>query len=328
MTQHARIGNYTAHPSFRDFLVSTRSKVCALFLCYQKTGDIDFVGPSDKPDMVSYLPGNRVAKVVSGGIDPFSDEAGRARMSVGRLVGRMFSQDALADFSVGPKDIESFVNSYKSFFDTTGVRLDVVDGESIRHWYLEDNYLQSQATPLAGTLWKSCMRYESRQRLLDLYVANPDKVKMLVMLQDVQGAAMLRGRALLWQDAATSSSTVRVMDRIYTVHDSDVFKFKSWALENGYICKSEQNSKSWELFDVDGNILLLGVSVTLPFHTPALYPYMDTFQFYDRQSGVFHNNPASPHDYQLNNPEGYLRRPGFDEEEVDMLGEEPTDEDW
>lgn len=323
----AHITNYTVESSFADFLLFARSKsnVAHMFMVLEKKVSMDFMAPSDKSDMVSYLPGNKVTKVLGAGIDPFSDEAGRSRISVGRLFSKLFGADAMPEFGISPSDIEQFVNLYKSFFDVSDLRMEVVEGEDLRRWYHEDNYL----APAIGTLWKSCMRYGKKQDFLDMYVINPDKVKMLVMLQGPGQSARLRGRALLWQDARTpSGTTIRFMDRIYSVYDSDVFQFKKWAADNGYITKAYQNSKSIDLFEVGDDLLHLGISVSLSVHELEYYPYMDTLRFYDRETGTVRNVEQTGDEFVLSSADGHLpERDGESDEEDDDMYIELMDDD-
>jgi hypothetical protein len=314
-----RITNYTVDTAFLDFLVSAKHKsnFAHLFMLLEKKASMDFIAPSDKSDMVSYLPGNKIEKVLNAGIDPFSDEAGRSRIGVGRLFSKLFGADAIREFGIGPGDLEQFVNIYKSFFDMSDLIMQVVEGEDIRKWYLDDNYLG----PGVGSLWKSCMRYKTKQPFLDMYTRNPDKVKMLVLLSGSGPDTRLRARALLWQDAITPSGTViRFMDRIYSVYDSDVFQFKRWAAENGYITKAYQNSKTMDLFEVGEDFIQLGLSVSLPVHNLQYYPYMDTLRFYDIETGIIRNIEQTGQEIVLNSADGHLPD-GTDHEE------EENDED-
>ena len=49
---------------------------------------------------------------------------------------------------------------------------EIVEGEDIRYWYLDEHYYRCD-----GTLGNSCMRYEQAQPYFDIYV---DKAKMLI----------------------------------------------------------------------------------------------------------------------------------------------------
>ena len=33
-----------------------------------------------------------------------------------------------------------------------------------------------------GTLWKSCLRYDERSNHLDIFINNPDKIKLLILV--------------------------------------------------------------------------------------------------------------------------------------------------
>lgn len=315
---------------FKDFLIANQNKCCRMILCLDTNGKYNYIAPSDKEDMITYLPNNKQDKALSSGIDPFSQEAGRSRMKVGRLITKIFSEEMIKEFNITNSDVEEFVNSYKSFFSLDNIEIKVIEGEEIKKWYLDHNYLQPNGS-LVGPLWKSCMRHRLKQPLLDIYCKNPDKVKLLVMLQkDVDGQDKLRARALLWQDTRLSSSStpIKVMDRIYTIFDSDIFIFKDWARNNGYISKYYQNSKSFPLFDVDGSETVLLLSTKLEKHVFELYPYLDTFQFYNVSEGEFLNYP-SRYDYQLNHSDGFLHNDDEEESEPDFGPEiEPEDEDY
>ena len=297
------INNLYVDAYFKDFLVSSQNKINRMILCIETLSDINFLSPSDKSDMISYLPKNKKSKVLISGVDPFSQEADRSRMKVGRLISRLFTTETLKEFEVNVKDIEEFVNSYKSFFNMDKIEMKVVEGSEIKKWYFHENY----SMPESGTLWKSCMRHKQKQPFLELYEKNPEIVKMLVMLeQDVNGISTVRARALIWHEVKAVSSTLKVMDRIYTIYDSDIFIFKKWARDNGYICKSFQNSKSQTQLEVGENNVSLNLSVKLENNNLKWYPYLDTFQFYDISNGVLFNYLNANSFYQLNRANGML----------------------
>jgi len=154
---------------------------------------------------------------------------------------------------------------------------------------------------------------------LELYVKNPDKVKMLVLLANEDGVERLRARALLWEDVEdTQGNKLKVMDRIYTIFDSDIYVFKNWARENGYISKFYQNAKTQNIFDINGDDKIMNLNVELKEHSLYYYPYLDTFQFYDPTSGKFHNNAESQYEYTLIQSNGALYPHEEPEPEDDM----------
>ena len=160
--------------------------------------------------------------------------------------------------------IEKFVNLYeaeamlrKNVFDN----FKVVEGEDIRKWYHEKHYEGG-----SGQLSNSCMRYPSCQDFFDIYVQNPEVCKMLIYINEYNE---LRGRALLW----TLSDGTKYMDRIYTSKDSYDVLFLKWCGKNGYT-KSIVNSSVVNVNAKDYD----------------LYPYMDTFQYYDPDEGKLSNS--------------------------------------
>lgn len=175
--------------------------------------------------------------------------------------------------------IEKFVNLYeaeamlrKNVFDN----FKVVEGEDIRKWYQEKYYEGG-----SGQLSNSCMRYPSCQDFFDIYVQNPEVCKMLIYINEYNE---LRGRALLW----TLSDGTKYMDRIYTSKDSYDILFLKWCGKNGHT-KSIINSSV----------------VNVNAKDYELYPYMDTFIFFDAEEGRLSNSRIFQKPYaQLDETDG------------------------
>jgi len=175
--------------------------------------------------------------------------------------------------------IEKFVNLYeaeamlrKNVFDD----FKIVEGEDIRKWYHQKYYEGG-----TGQLSNSCMRYSSCQDYFDIYVQNPEVCKMLIYINEYNE---LRGRELLW----TLSDGTKYMDRIYTSKDSYDVLFLKWCGKNGYT-KSIVNSSVVNVNAKDYD----------------LYPYMDTFQYYDADEGKLSNSNIFQRPYaQLDETDG------------------------
>jgi hypothetical protein len=286
--------NLIVSSSFRDFLF-IGCKINQMIMIFETLPEVNFLSPTDKIDTVSYLPLKRIEYTMANGLDPFDDKSGRVHIKVGRLIFKLFNKQLLEEY-INDSDIEYFVNQYKAFFDRSNKKIIVVEGEDIRKYYLDRNY----DAPDQGTLWKSCMRYRERQEFLDIYVKNPDKVKMLVMLNNREGFDRVMGRALLWESVEDfNDNRLKVMDRIYTIFDSDVLIFKKWARDNGYITKAYQNAKTQNIFEVDNHEIVMDLKVTLENHLLGSYPYLDSFQFYDQMKGIFYNSTKRSYDYTL-----------------------------
>lgn len=183
-------------------------------------------------------------------------------------------------------------------------------------YYHEDNYFTLLGNR-AGTLWNSCMRYHDRNSFMQLYADNVDKVKMLIYLSDDD---KIRGRALLWygvKDHKDDTKEYNIMDRIYSVYQHDVALFKTWARDNGFISKWEQNAKSEEYFDENGEMVVKKLYVNLNNHKQRYYPYLDTFKY--KRGSRFSNSSSYICDYVLVQANGALYReepePQFDEDD-------------
>ncbi len=252
----------------------------------------------------------------------FEQQKGRVKIKIGRFIRKFISQQTISELGISDKDIEEFVNIFKSYFTPSKNNLTVVEGSDIPKWYLEDNYSKTLGMR-TGSLWNSCMRQVERNKFMSLYEKNPDKVKMLIFLTE---DGKLRSRALLWQDVKDDNGvTYKVMDRIYSIYDHDVFLFKSWAKENGYITKLEQSAKCENLFDINGFPVNIKCFVNLSIHDMRYYPYLDTFKYYDPRTGQFSNSTYFKHIYKLVQSSGGLE-PQIREEYIEE-DEEFYDED-
>lgn len=188
-------------------------------------------------------------------------------IKIGRLATKILSSLGI---EYAEKDIEEFVNMYtsasnigKNIFNS----FKVVKGEDLRACYLVNNYYDSEKAKYSQ-LWKSCMSYDYCQSYLDIYVENPDKISLLVFMNE---DSKVMGRALLWN----LDQHGLFMDRVYAVSDTYIHTFEKWGVENGYdlyrTCKDE-------------------LIVTLKSKHYDEYPYMDTFKYYDVDNGVLSND--------------------------------------
>ena len=166
--------------------------------------------------------------------------------------------------------IEQYVNKLKAIYNPT-IKLDVVQGDDIQHWYYGNTYAENNI----GTLASSCMRGRSQQNFFDIYTKNPDKVQMIIALNENR---QLIGRALLWRlDYANGYGNNMFMDRIYG-SDIVIEKFKEYAKEHKYWYKYEQTYNSNKMYAPDNTLQTADFHVTLKNTDRELYPYMDTMQ--------------------------------------------------
>ena len=149
------------------------------------------------------------------------------------------------------------------------------------------------------------------------------------MLQQVDDEWKVRSRALLWDDVDVKKDfsgelpeKIKVMDRVYSVFDSDVNTFKKWAFDNGYIPKWEQNAKSHQFFDIKGEVVRICCNINLEKAHFDTYPYLDTFPFFNWNKKQVSNDEYSFNwEYKLVQADGSLEKEPQEENHQD-------DEDW
>lgn len=316
--------NLRVDQSMFDFLYNNQNNlIISIILGLETNPDLNYLSPTDKHDFVQFLPMSKW----KDDIDPWGKRVGRTQMKVGRFIKKLIPEEYFERYSLDESNIESFVNLYKSWFRPLDYTLRVIEGEEIKKWYDEENYALMNGNQ-HGTLWKSCMRYRARLKFLDMYTKNPD-VKMLVMLVEQDGEQRVRSRAILWDKVIvkkcqdeTLPKEIKVMDRIYSLQDSDVTLFKTWAEKNGYIPKWEQSAKSHLFFDIKGQVMKIKCDIMLDKCDFVYYPYLDTFPYLNFREKRITNDEYSDWDYKLIQANGALEQ---EPQEEDVYED---NEDW
>lgn len=222
---------------------------------------------------VSDVPINGVAECIINvlGLGDIEINSKPSSMNVGRFINRILT---VAGITFTPKQVEDFVNKFKTEFDT--IKHDVfrkfklVSGEDIKKYYNEDSYEK----PTRGSLWNSCMRYNRCGNYLDIYVKNPNKVSMLVLFDKTKDK--IKGRALVWKlDNPKKDGVGRIfLDRIYVRDDADVYLFTEYAKKNGWLYKSNQNNMPEDIYGDE-----IKLDVELENYDFQYYPYLDTLAY-------------------------------------------------
>ena len=215
-------------------------------------------------------------------------------ISVGRFVNRLLTTSKV---SFSAKELETFVNNFKAQYDIIVNEvykdLKLVKGIDIRKYYSHTKYAEPHDK---GTLWNSCMRYDKCGEFLDIYTENPNNIQLLILTEGEK----IKGRALVWK---LDTPDRIFMDRVYTIHDSDVNLFIDYAKKNNWLYKLRQNN---EIHNISENVQLscslYSDDKDLSFLEAMQYPYMDTM-CYLSDSGYLSNNAL---DAKNNSNEFYL----------------------
>ena len=230
----------------------------------------------------------------------------RNPIKIGRLVRALLRSGKI---TATDKEIEDFVNSYKSSIDILNdafLKFDIVKGDRIAELYNHSNY-----SNMEGTLGNSCMA-DVDDYYFYIYVENPDVCKLVVLYDDngsiskvgdnvKYSSDKIKGRALLW----TTREGDIFMDRIYTNNDSDVDLFKKFADKNGWWHKKSQNSDR-SFYAERGSETKEPIYVVDLQKWDDNFPYLDTLCYFNSGTGELSNdNEDISADYILNSTEGY-----------------------
>ncbi|MFW6243491.1 MAG: hypothetical protein ACOC2W_04960 [bacterium] len=181
-----------------------------------------------------------------------------------------------------PSDLESFQNMFKAIVEANSKIIVKVNGDDIIKYYNRDNYQIS-----SGNLGGSCMNDPSKGKYLKMYSLNPNNVEMLVLYpEDVRDKII--GRALLWK----LPNGKFFMDRVYVAKDSDEYMFVEYAKAKGYLYKTSQ-TYGWDYDLIDGKTgkrERYNIEVKLENTDFEYYPYLDTLQYFNKETGVLTNN--------------------------------------
>lgn len=231
---------------------------------------------------------------------------------VGKFVTKILTT-AGVEFS--PKDVEDFVDKYKSQMQlrkNVFSRFEIVSGDVIKKWY----YLVNYESPSNGSLGGSCMRYQKCQNFFDIYIKNPEVVSMVILkagpkelVDEDTGEIysvdqdLISGRAILWTDI----SGRKIMDRIYTNNSADVELFKEFANKNKFYHKREQDFNEDTPLVFDGKTITEENTITVQLERGVdydYYPYMDTLKYYNSSTGTITNDSNERYDNVLEDTDG------------------------
>ena len=265
---------------FRNILQFMNNDVSRFILNLEDNYDysypISYIDISDTNDQLTFIQSNKFKEIVKD-YDNSNDEVwiSKKRMSIriGRLIG------LLAPF-FSNQDIENFVNLYKSEFKRNdNIKFKIVEGDDIVKYYNEKYY-----HPGRGSLNKSCMRHDSCSRYMDIYKNNPEKIKLLILIDEHDNKIL--GRSLIWKMDEPVGKIL--MDRIYTIDGSNQFLFKKYADLNKWIYKTRQTFDCTK-FVVDGEELFLQSKIYINGYFD-FFPYIDTLIYYNEQEKYLTNS--------------------------------------
>jgi hypothetical protein len=247
----------------------------------------NFFDVTDKSDLVSFFMQGKLPDDYDEDEDPSLpyNIKGRGEMKIGKFIKYILKiADDEISFKPKDKDIEAFVNVYKSISDKSEFEFKLVSGSDISKYYNSGKYFSSH-----GSLGNSCMAEESKTTFR-LYADNPDEVRLLILVD--KKTDKISGRSLVWKLSESPCKAKYFMDRIYTNSDSDFYKFRKFAEENKFLYKAFQSSsvETNVIFKYKGETVLGEIKVELDASWRS-YPFVDTLCFVNEDRNELSNLP-------------------------------------
>jgi len=235
---------------------------------------ITYINTTSKNDFVSFIQSKNIKE------NPWVSKA-RQELKVGKFARKLINKDK----KYTTKEIEEFVNKFKASYDFEQYvnRFEIVSGSDITKYYHCRNQIYG------GQLGKSCMGGSDQERFIEsFFETNPETVKMLI-LRDKDNPNKIVGRSNLWH--LTKPYGRIFMDRIYTNQDYLVDIFIQYAKINDYIYKTRQIYGGNVVPVINkGKVENITMNAKMISKDYEYYPYVDTFQFYNRRTGLITND--------------------------------------
>ncbi len=275
-----RILNYS--PKFMQFIKEYKYKNKLILDVFNgldldrdyKFNNIDIT--FDKNDTILFSAGSKVDSIPDyiGTSGSFNKGYNNSSIKVGRFFKMLLTE--ISEKKPLDKEIEEIVNLYKGWIDSHFKKIQEVKGELIRTYYYRDSYAKEM-----GTLGSSCMKYETCQEYLDLYVEE-EKISLLVILNE---DGKIAARALLW----ILDDGIKFLDRIYTIDASDETIFKQYAIKNNWLYKDKQSYTNVD--NIYKNHTKHDKDLTFTCKKIySYYPYMDTLKFLDTKQKTLNSS--------------------------------------
>ncbi len=254
----------------------------------------------------------------------FSNLSNRGSVKMGRIIKKLLPQ-------ISDKELEKLVNNLKS--ETTGFEIKLVKGDDIIKYYKRESCDEKSLS--YGSLNNSCMmdKVSDNPNIFDIYTKNPESCQLAIMLNN---EGKLVARALVWKideisrydegrrskedeekfysnfnlnwelgeseydnDLWTSKvKDLYVMDRVYYTKDWMANSFYKWAANNNMMIKWRSE------FSYKGNSESPILTVKVNKVAYREFPYLDTFCYYDVQSGTLSNRKRKNRGFELQHTQG------------------------
>lgn len=298
MVKYIKVNDFEISEKFYDFLKYHKYMLCTVsnnFIAYliePNMGNRDFSKVFAKIHKIHCLDNGYL--LIN---DKQEVKVGRILTKIGKII---HGRNKCYNMS---HDIEFFVDSYKAWDNMNKLEFKYLKGEEIRKGYFGENYTRNDF----GSLHTSCMN--NKPSLLDLYTLNPDKVSLLVL---VDNEGKIYGRALVWK---LRNSNHLYMDRVYVANNYIHKIFNEYATKNKMIHRSKDHDYTFVIYKPSGKSTTskrFKMSVKVKTKGITKFPYMDSLNLLDTWSNTLSNIPNRfSKNFDLQSTDGYKSSNGI-----------------
>jgi len=257
--------------------------------------DINYIDIDQKtPGIWFYKQDSKITNKIKelGNDDSIDDQEYRNSISnqinpvsarIGRVIQKLLT---LTNGKYKPVDIEDFVNKFIAKQSKIQNTFEIYKGEDIIKGY-RSKYFDKYASA-DSELFTSCM-VDKRSEFFNIYTEN-SYASLLVCKNSND---MIIGRALLW-DAKIGDKNIKILDKIYSTKPSIRELFISYANKNKipyrYMQNNQKMENKWKFASKGKEFLWNNLSVDFNQCDLRDYPYIDTFQYIDKDAGIGYND--------------------------------------
>ncbi len=235
----------------------------------------NYINISDKNDEISFIPNSQYNKFISNKENLSTKTKNFTK--IGRFIKQLYKDNGK---NITDDQVEKFVNNYKSKYNeyyktVSEFEIKIVSGDEIKKWYNWKSYYGNEFD--CGELWKSCMRHDICGDFFDIYVNNPTKISLVILIKNDK----LIARALLWY----INKNIVYLDRIYGYKKSDEHLLKKLIVNDKF------KDKKVYLYDIDD---INNIKIPISIRNIEKFPYLDSFStmYVELNDGIEDHNFA------------------------------------
>jgi hypothetical protein len=200
---------------------------------------------------------------------------GKQQIKIGKLLSKI---SKILNLEHDNNIVEQITNEYKSYYKSNNkneLKFIIYKGIEILKGYNYKNF--NSINTSNSMLHRSCMNNKFQN--LKLYIQNPNKISMLVLLDKDN---LICGRALLWN---LDKPKRMYLDRVYGINDYIINIFHNFARKHNWIYRNTESGGIYDIFYLNKysnkyesiKSYNFKMKVKLNFKNIDLYPYLDSF---------------------------------------------------